>query len=70
MLPPNLAMSAGSEYNPNLIHRSHFIAMAKDLEIKPTMVEKIIDEMSAKITAALPQYNANFVSNILTNLTA
>ncbi|MBR3502082.1 MAG: type II toxin-antitoxin system HipA family toxin, partial [Alphaproteobacteria bacterium] len=40
VLSPNLAMSVGGEYNPNLIHRSHFIAMAKDLEIKPTMVEK------------------------------
>ena len=62
-LSPNLAMSVGGEYNPNLIHRSHFIAMAKDLEIKPTMVEKIIDEMSAKITAALPELDKQFAGN-------
>ena len=63
VLSPNLAMSVGGEYNPNLIHRSHFIAMAKDLEIKPTMVEKIIDEMSAKITAALPELDKQFAGN-------
>ena len=62
-LSPNLAMSVGGEYNPNLIHRSHFIAMAKDLEIKPTMVGKIIDEMSAKITAALPELDKQFAGN-------
>lgn len=56
-LSPNLAMSVGGEYNPNLIHRNHFRAMANDLEIKPAMIEKMTDEMAEKITKALPEVN-------------
>ena len=37
--------------------------MAKDLEIKPTIVENIIDEMSAEITAALPELDKQFAGN-------
>ena len=61
-LSPNSAMSVGGEYNPNLIHRSHFIAMAKDLEIKPTMVEKIIDDLVVKTTEALPVLDKQFAN--------
>ncbi len=62
-LSPNLAMSVGGEYNPNQIHRSHFKDMAKDLDIKPAMIEKIIDEMSAKISAALPEIEKQFADS-------
>ena len=62
VLSPNLAMSIGGEYNPNLIHRSHFETMARDLEIKPTMIDKIIDETASKIQEILPELDKQFAA--------
>ncbi|MBR1648352.1 MAG: type II toxin-antitoxin system HipA family toxin [Alphaproteobacteria bacterium] len=60
MLSPDLAMSVGGEYNPNLIHRNHFNNMAKDLGIKPNIIEKIIDEMTSLIINSLPEIKKQF----------
>lgn len=59
-LSPNLAMSIGGEYNPNLIRRRHFIELAKELDIKPHVLEQIIDEISGKISQTLPDLDKKF----------
>ena len=44
-----MAMSVDGEYNPNHITKQHFLNLAKDLEIKPNVMENIINDLADKI---------------------
>ncbi len=48
-LSVNMAMSVDGEYNPNHITKQHFLNLAKDLEIKPNVMENIINDLADKI---------------------
>ena len=37
-----------------------FTSMARDLEIKPTIIDKIIDETASKIQEVLPELDKQF----------
>ena len=45
----NMAMSIDGEYNPNKITKQHFLNLAKELEIKPNMMEEIINTLADKV---------------------
>lgn len=48
-LSANMAMAIDGEYNPNKITKLHFLNLAKELEIKPNVMEKIINDLASNI---------------------
>ena len=42
-------MAIDGEYNPNKITKLHFLNLAKELEIKPNVMEKIINDLASNI---------------------
>ena len=48
-LSVNMAMAIDGEYNPNKITKQHFLNLAKELEIKPNVMENIINDLTDKV---------------------
>ena len=48
-LAKEMSMSIGGEYEPDKINRAHFTKMAKELGIKPKLINDILDKFAAEI---------------------
>ena len=44
-----MAMAIDGEYNPNKITKQHFLNLAKELEIKPNVMENIINDLTDNV---------------------
>ena len=65
VLSVNMAMSIDGEYNPNRITKQHFLNLAKDLEIKPSIIESVIDDLINKVLAKMDELKAELIEQNL-----
>lgn len=64
-LSVNMAMSIDGEYNPNRITKQHFLNLAKDLEIKPSIIESIISDLTNNVIAKINELKSELIKQNL-----
>ena len=64
-LSVNMAMSIDGEYNPNRITKQHFLNLAKDLEIKPSIIESIISDLTNNVLAKINELKSELIKQNL-----